>query len=124
MTKLFVVAIDESEHARKAFELAVSLMKEGDRIELVHAMEIQKTPIFDPLHEPLGCILSSFPNSSINYNSTKKSFLTPYFYRIFKTQYHLLQIRFGIMSRKKKQKVFALHTKQFAKIVTFVLENN
>jgi hypothetical protein len=40
--KLFLVAVDDSEHARKAFEMAASLMKPEDRMDIVHVAETHK----------------------------------------------------------------------------------
>lgn len=49
----FVVALDNSEYALWAFEKAVKMLTEEDNLTLLHAIEIQKTSILDPLHEPL-----------------------------------------------------------------------
>jgi hypothetical protein len=51
----FVIAVDESEFAKKAFDKALQVIKKGDELVLLHAVEIQHTSMFDPLHEPIGC---------------------------------------------------------------------
>ncbi len=57
--QVFVVALDDSEASRRAFEKAIALSRRGekqiqddDKLILLHIVEIQKTSLLDPLHEP------------------------------------------------------------------------
>jgi hypothetical protein len=49
----FVVCVDDSEQARKAFNYAVELAGVDSTVLVVHIVECPKPSIFDPLHDKL-----------------------------------------------------------------------